>query len=72
MTTLPFIRTVLGQEFHSLGKFEFQVTIKKGDRIFRPFFYIMNNLKVHFRSRNHLINTGDNQPVSMRFGNRII
>ena len=35
MTTLPFIRTVLGQEFHSLGQYEFRVTIKKGDRILK-------------------------------------
>jgi hypothetical protein len=72
MTTLPFFLTVLRQEFHSLGKNEFQVTIKKEIAFSTIFFYIMNNLKVHFRSRNHLINTRDNKPVSMRFGNRFI
>ena len=74
MTTLPFFLTVFKQEFHSLGKYEFQVTIKKKRSHFSTifFFYIMNNLKMHFRSRNHLINTRDNKPVSMRFGNSFI
>ena len=40
-------RTVSGQEFNSLGKYEFPVTINK-KHTFQHRFYVMNNLKENF------------------------
>jgi hypothetical protein len=60
-------RTVSGQELHSLGKYEFPVTINK-DHTFLRSFYVMNNLKencilgIDFLShKNVKINTKNKQ-----------
>ena len=63
----PIFRTVSGQELHSLGKYEFPVTINK-DHTFLHSFYVMNNLKencilgIDFLSQNNVkINTKNKQ-----------
>ncbi len=63
----PIFRTVSGQELHSLGKYEFPVTIYK-DHTFLHSFYVMNNLKencilgIDFVSQNNVkINTKNKQ-----------
>jgi hypothetical protein len=63
----PIFRTVSGQELHSLGKYEFPVTINKNHTILHSF-YVMNNLKencilgIDFLSQNNVkINTKNKQ-----------
>jgi hypothetical protein len=63
----PIFRTVSGQELHSLGKYEFPVTMNK-DHTFQRSFYVMSNLKencilgIDFLSQNNVkINTKNKQ-----------
>jgi hypothetical protein len=63
----PTFRTVSGQELHSLGKYEFPITINK-KHTFQHSFYVMNNLKencilgIDFLSQNNVkINTKNKQ-----------
>ena len=59
----PIFRTVSEQELHSLGKYEFPITINK-DHTFNHSFYVIDNLKencilgIDFLSQNNVkINT---------------
>jgi hypothetical protein len=63
----PIFRTVSGQELHSLGKYEFPITINK-DHTFNHSFYVIDNLKencilgIDFLSQNNVkINTKNKQ-----------
>jgi hypothetical protein len=63
----PIFKTVSGQELHSLGKYEFPITINK-NHTFNHSFYVMNNLKencilgIDFLSQNNVkINTKNKQ-----------
>jgi hypothetical protein len=63
----PIFKTVSGQELHSLGKYEFPITINK-NHTFNHTFYVMNSLKencilgIDFLSQHNVkINTTNKQ-----------